>query len=566
MFDFFINGKKKAEQARLQAEKEAAERAEKLNAEERVELNAIMNRNAVNSYLLKEQKRKEEDRQAIFNKLFPRTADNLSCNLPANASPLLKRAVAMDAGFKEFLRPTRENMDNEILDRINDYFIGWQSCAVLKQQWLIDRACTIPAEDAVSPGWKLAYTDWEEADIDDSGEIEDDEQSEKEIRLKKINQSCRDFNIADVCKRAEVAKKTFGYCLVVPQIDGVDMSKPFNPDAVKGKKYKGLSVIEPMWVLPEFDSDGMNPESATFYVPCWYKIAGSKKKIHRSWIVKLINSPVPDILKPVYFYGGVPLTQQIYKRVYCAETVANEAPMLAMTKRLLAIEGDLYQAAAQPEEFQKQMEAFAQCRDNFGIAITQRDSNLHQIDTTLTDFDQLIMTQFQLVASIAQMPVTKLLKVQIKGFDSSGAYERGDYIQSLIAIQQEDYDPIISLHNRLFCITEFGDDIKIKVNFNEVDTPTAKENAEIGFIHAQRDVTYVNSGVLSQDEVRTRLRNDEQSGYTTIAKEYESPMLEFEDTQNNHKGFNGIIKGNSGVTHGGSGLNLSTDRITAQAE
>ena len=38
------------------------------------------------------------------------------------------------------------------------------------------------------------------------------------------------------------------------------------------------------------------------------------------------------------------------------------------------------------------------------------NSTVNQIDTSLADFDALIMTQFQLVAAIAEMPVTKLMK------------------------------------------------------------------------------------------------------------------------------------------------------------
>ena len=117
------------------------------------------------------------------------------------------------------------------------------------------------------------------------------------------------------------------------------------------------------------------------------------------------------------------------------------------------------------------------------------------------------------------MPVTKLLKVQIKGFDSSGEYERNDYTQSLIAIQNNDYVPIIDLHNKLFTKSVYGEPVDVSVKFNEIDTPTAKESAEIRLINAQRDAVLATNGIISADEAREHLRRDENGEYTELAAE-----------------------------------------------
>ena len=51
-------------------------------------------------------------------------------------------------------------------------------------------------------------------------------------------------------------------------------------------------------------------------------------------------------MKPAYLYGGLPVPQLISERVYAAERTANEAPMLAMTKRLTVLKCDITQAVA----------------------------------------------------------------------------------------------------------------------------------------------------------------------------------------------------------------------------
>ena len=141
-------------------------------------------------------------------------------------------------------------------------------------------------------------------------------------------------------------KKTYGYSLVVPMVDGVDMEKPYNIDGVKKGSYHGMAVVEPYWVNTELDAESAgDPSSPHFYEPTWYVLAGGKR-IHRSWVIKAINSEVSDVLKPTYFFGGIPLTQQIYERVYAADRVANEAPMLALTKRLLVVDADVRNIAS----------------------------------------------------------------------------------------------------------------------------------------------------------------------------------------------------------------------------
>lgn len=498
--------RKKEQNAESDAKKELAALKEKIKQEEE----AKFNRRIIAGFDENLMARREEIRAQKIEKLFPRTMEQIA--EVENGKINREKTFAMDGMEERFFSPPKMALDNEVLDRMTDYFIGWQSCAVLKQNWLIDRACTIPAEDAITPGWKLAFTD-----SDSEQNLNEADEKKRAAKLKEIEEGAKDYGISTICKKAETLKKVFGYCLVIPEINGADMSKPFNIESVRPNSYKGFSVVEPMWVVPRFDREARNPSSPEFYVPTEYVIAGNTgNPIHKSWLIKLVNSPAPDVLKPVYYWGGVPLTQQIFRRVYAAETTANEAPNLAMTKRMLVVEGNLENAILDPQLFQTRMEMFSRMRDNYGVSVVEPSSNVKQIDTSLADFEELIMTQYQLVASIAQIPISKLLKVQIKGFNSTGEFEKKDYTQTLIAIQENDYTPIIEFHNKLFTKSKYGEEIRLSVNWNKIDEPTEKENAEILHLKAQRDAAYITAGVVTSDEVRDRLRNDEEGEFTAL--------------------------------------------------
>ena len=469
----------------------------------------------------------KESPEEQFKRLFPRTI--------ANIKPMVKgkggKLVAQDSDIA-FSKKFTNEIPPQMFGFLNQTFIGFQACALLKQNPFIDRACTIPAKDAIAPDYKLSY-------INDADKVEDDKTPDIDELADIKDQSRRIYKINDICVQHTVNKKTYGYSIVIPVVDGVDMSKPYNIDGVKKGSYHGMAVVEPYWVNTELDAEAAgDPSSPHFYEPTWYVLAGGKR-IHRSWVIKAINSEVSDVLKPTYFFGGIPLTQQIYERVYAADKVANEAPMLAMTKRLLVVDADVRNMVANPDTVIELMQALTELRDNFGVYAKNAGDQVTQIDTSLADFDALIMTQYQLVASIAGMPATKILKTTPKGFNATGEYEDKDYKQSLVEIQENDYLPLITRHNELYTKSVYGRVIPLDVTFNPIDTPTEKEVAEIAQIKSQTAANHINAGITTADEERDILRNEDGSAYSALPEEIQEPDVDLnfdeEDKENGNE-------------------------------
>lgn len=449
----------------------------------------------------------EQDKTALLQKLFPRSINNMVAIDTKTGS-----RVAMDGIYKP---ATYENdLPLFMIPFFSHSFIGWQACALLTQNAYIRKACEIPARDAIAVDYKLHYADAD--DKDPNTDKNEEEQVLQELKML----SDRKMKIKNICRDANIFKKTYGQILVVPTFNvDVDMSEPFDIKKIKKGTYTGMQIIQPFWVTYQMGVEQLNrPDKAGFYEPEYYTIP-NKAKIHKSWIIKLVNGICPDILKPVYYYGGIPLTQMIYERVYCAEKVANEAPKLALTKRLLTIDGDVYNLTANSDSAYETLQTVASIRDNFGFMVKEKDTAVNQIDTSLTDFDALIMTQFQLVAAIAEMPVTKLMKTQLKGLANSGDYEMKDYAQNLKEIQESDFNRILLWHYQLLSLSEKGKDLNIDIVWDEIDTPTALEQAQIESQQAQTDATYVGSGIIDATEVRTMLRSNDDSRFHNLSEE-----------------------------------------------
>lgn len=396
-------------------------------------------------------------------------------------------------------------------------FIGYQMCAIIAQQWLVDKACTVPARDAIRKGYTLKLSNG----FDKTAQIIDAiQKADKRYRVKQ--------NLVEFVKFGRV----FGVRVAMCKVRSTDpdyYQKPFNPDGVLPGTYEGIAQIDPYWVVPELTTNAaMDPSAIDFYEPTYWILNG--ERVHRSHLIIMRGPEVSDILKPSYLFGGMSVPQLIYERVYAAERCANEAPQLMLTKRATIFYTDVEKFLANQVAATERMEAWRSWQDNYGVKLASNGGDkVEQHDTSLADLDLNIMTQYQLVAAVANVPATKLLGTSPRGFGAAGDYEIENYHEALEAFQVNDMQPLLERHHLCVVRSDIaprltnGQTFDVEIAWNPLDTPTAKEQAEINEIEARTDQSLVTSGIVSADEARGRLANDPTSGYEGI------PVLEDED-------------------------------------
>lgn len=424
-------------------------------------------------------------------------------------------AVAMDESMEEVKALNASFMDGIPDAQLSWYgsfgFIGYQTCAMLAQHWLIDKACTMPARDAVRVGYTITSNDGSDIAPDVLDALRDFD------KTRKIDRHMVEF---------ERLGRVFGIrvaMFVVESDDPEYYEKPFNPDGVRPGSYKGIAQVDPYWMSPELSLVAASrPESPEFYEPTWWRISG--KRVHRSHLVIMRTCEMPDILKPTYLYGGIPVPQRIAERVYAAERTANEAPQLAMTKRTTVLGVDASQALQDQQEFERKLAQWGYYRDNYGVKVKDTAETIEQFDTTLADLDVVIMTQYQIVAAAAGVPATKLLGTTPKGFNATGEYEESSYHEELESIQVNDLSPLLERHHLLAIRSEIAPKFEIppfatSVTWNTLDALTAKEQAEINQLKAQTGAVLVQSGAIDGEDERQRLIADPDSGYSGVPDE-----------------------------------------------
>lgn len=428
-------------------------------------------------------------------------------------------------GVKSAYTTAQPNISDGLLGFfVSQTFIGHQLCAMLSQHWLIDKACTMPARDAVR--------NWFEVRTSDGDDIESPEV------LKMINHYDKQLALKANCVEFIRMGRIFGVRVAMFRVESTDpdyYEKPFNIDGVLPGTYKGVTQIDPYWMAPELDlRASSDPSSQHFYEPTWWLING--KRVHRTHLVIFRNSPPPDILKPVYLYGGIPTPQKIVERVYCAERVANEGPLLALSKRTTMMKTDLAKVFANGTKFLERIAEWVAYRDNYGVKVMDKDDELAQFDTSLADLDNVTMNSYQLVAAASNVPATKLLGTAPKGFNATGAYESRSYHEELETIQENDLTRFVERHHmlvmRAFIVPRMRKtdpsfkDMAISHTWNPVDVPTAKEQAEINEIKARTGTLLIDAGAIDAYDERTRIIVDVGSDYNALA-----PVVRPEDDE-----------------------------------
>lgn len=363
------------------------------------------------------------------------------------------------------------DIPEQILRHYGDrnFFIGFQACALLATHNFISKACSMPGDDAIAAGWSFRPRKKDRKLVEHLTDFVYED----------------DFDIERTILKFEFNKRCFGFALAFPCFEeDVDMSTPLKDyDQFKHLHFRGWNVIDPYWIQPDWDEfNKTDPADYNFYRPTWWRVLGTGKRIHYSWCIYQANTIVADILRPSYYWGGVSIPQMCFERCYAADKCANEAQMLAMSKRLLVMTANTKKMAANPQYAMSTMNALKYNRDNWGILPVPVGTEVKQIDSMLTEFNQLITTQYQLFCGIVEVPAPKMVMSPLTGFANSGQYEWKVYAANLKKIQTRDMNPILKATAKIVQACEVGAAFKpVDIEFGEIDIPTLVEQAEIAY-------------------------------------------------------------------------------------
>ena len=341
--------------------------------------------------------------------------------------------------------------------------------------------------------------------------------------IKQIEECYERLNVRGVFRKAIETDGLFGRGQILVQIKDHD-GKLANPLLLTEKtiakgSLKALVNIEPMWTTPA-PYNAIDPTLPDFYKPkAWYVMA---QEIHASRLFTLISRPVPDMLKPAYNFGGVSMTQLMMPYVERWLRTVDSVSDLLHSFSLSGIKTDMSAILSGSDDgdtnIMLRAELYNRLRDNRGLMLLSKDEEeFFQFNTPLSGLDALLAQSQEQMAAPSHTPLVKLLGITPSGLNASTEGEIAVYYDHIRAMQENLLrDPLDKLL-KLVQLHLFGQvNDNITFDFVPLQQMSETELSTIRKSDTDRDVAYIQAGVVSAEEVRGRLASEPDSGYNGI--------------------------------------------------
>ena len=281
--------------------------------------------------------------------------------------------------------------------------------------------------------------------------------------------------------------------------------------------FKAIRTIEPVWAYPMM-YNAINPLREDWYNPqVWYVMG---QQLHLSRLPTFIGHPVPDLLKPAYSFGGLSLSQMakpyvdlwLQTRQSVADLIHRFSVMVLMTDLSTLMQPGNANALL------ARVAMFNMLRDNQGTFVVNKNSeDFKNVSAQLSGLHELQAQSQEHMASVHRIPLVKFTGIQPAGLNASSEGEIEVYDDTIGAYQSRFFDANLRRIVYFEMLSLWGEiDPEITYHWEKLREITQAEKGQKEKDDADRDVKYIDAGVLAPEEVRRRIIDDADMPYADL--------------------------------------------------
>lgn len=295
-------------------------------------------------------------------------------------------------------------------------------------------------------------------------------------------------------------------------------------DMSKGKvspesPLKYIKTVEPVWTYPQA-YNAINPLAPDWYNPQLWYVMG--RQIHISRLPTFVTRQVPDMLKPAYAFGGLPLSQiakpyvdiWLDTRQSVADLIKSFSVMILQTDMSVQTSPGGAGAAG----LLARAMLFNMMRDNQGLFLTNKATeDVKNVSAPLGGLHELQAQSQEHMLSVARIPAVKFTGIQPAGLNASSDGEIKVYDDTIKAYQKRSFDPNLTRIINFQMLSLFGEiDAEITHRWNPLRQLTDAEKADQKKKEADWYGVLVEMGAFSPAEVRGVVINDPESPFAGL--------------------------------------------------
>lgn len=340
-------------------------------------------------------------------------------------------------------------------------------------------------------------------------------------RVKEIEAELERIDMSAIVRQAVIHDQAFGGAHVYFKLKGDDdyRSLPMlmQPYSVPKDSFVGLRVVEPYWVTPN-NYNSIDPTAADFYKPSSWWMIGLES--HATRLQTIVSRPVADMLKPSYSFRGVSMTQLAMPYV---DNWLRTRQSVSDTVKQFSISGvrtDLQQAL-QPgggQDLANRAALINAYRDNRNILFLDlATEEFFQVNTPLSGLDALQAQAQEQMSAVSHIPLIVLLGITPTGLNASSEGELRVFYDYVKGFQKNVLMSLVMNAIKVIQLSKFGEiDPHIVWEWAPLLELTALEQAEVRAKDADTDTKYIESAVITPEQVAEVLNNDIHSRYVGV--------------------------------------------------
>ena len=281
-----------------------------------------------------------------------------------------------------------------------------------------------------------------------------------------------------------------------------------------GCQILNLLPREPFWVQAH-DYNTNDPLASDWYEPQTWNVVS--KVVHKSRLLTLISSPVSDMLKPAYAFGGIPLIQKAKPYVdnflqmrQNAQDYTRSLSMYVLASNMPSLLG----GNANDPSILNRAEAAARFRSAKNMMLIDKETEeVSSVSLAVAGIDRLVAQAQEHISAVSRIPLVKWMGLSPSGLNASSEGEIRVYYDLIHAEQEFLLRTPIQYVLDLIQIELFGDvDSDITFEFVELYEMTELEKAQ------KRQVDELGRTLRSCRSARSPLRRFASGSQTILTR------------------------------------------------
>jgi hypothetical protein len=260
------------------------------------------------------------------------------------------------------------------------------------------------------------------------------------------------------------------------------------------------------------------PLRANFYVPDAWFVMGDK--VHASRFLTFISRPLPDMLKPIYNFSGMSLSQlaQPYVDYWLGTRDSVGAMLKNFSCCVLKTDMSSVMAGNDDPNVINRAKTFNWFRNNGGLLLLDNEhESFEKHETSLAGLADLQAQAQEHMAAVAKTPIVVLLGLTPKGLNPTAEGDMKVYYDYINDMQEALFRPNLNTLLQITQLSLFGkvyDDIAY--DFAPLMSMTGKEQALLNKSKTDEAVGLIGVGVVSPEETRGKIAADPDSGWDNL--------------------------------------------------